>query len=1014
MNKFIKNLGFNYSFKVVTLILFFCAFLSNSSFAINYYFSTLTGDDSRTSSQAQNQVTPWKSIAKLNSFFESLKPGDAVYFKSGEIFNGSIVVKKSGTATLPIIIGAYGDGDKPIINGLVTLSDWIDIGNGIYQTSCTSCKIDNSLLLINGEVQQLGRFPNNDYLYYESTVGNTAIIDNQLSTTVNWTGAEVVIRKNRWIIDRAKITSQVGNRINYAVGTTDLPIKNFGYFFQNDLKTLDAFGEWYMDPITKKMHTFFGKDQPNNYTIKSTEQNTLLSITSFSNIIIQDLSFIGANTNTIEIKFAQNIVISNCNIDQSGNIGISITATTNLRVSNSTISNSLNMAIDLDSGSGNAMITDNMIKNSGVFAGMAKSGSGTYQGIMSFGANTIIAYNTIENTGYNGIYFGGDESDVRNNLIKNFCLVKDDGGGIYTGDYFVSTGKKITNNIIIDGKGAPKGTDNLALSDAHGIYIDVKSSGVEIVNNTVTQCHSGLKIGNAMNIIANGNTFFDNELQLDIGQRDIAPNYLIRNIKIDNNILFAKSYDQLTSDYHSYANDIRSFGTSDHNFILRPYDDKVTMLSSFSNNGLKTTRFQALSDWQSFWNFDLNSKKSPKTFPYYKINSITGDNLIAEGKFTNNVFTVFSSSEDNNGVVNWDNSGKLDGGSLKVSFSAPSTKSSIVSIGISNVGAVVADKNYLLKFSAFAEVKERNISLYLQQANPPYHKLTKISYLPIQADRTENEVLFIAPITEDNLNLIFEVNDFDKDIWLDNINLSPADASISDPNEEITFVYNAEKTVKTVKLYGTHVDAKNISYSGDIKLAPFSSIVLIRTSTVGSPNITPSAPIIFGDDIKNTLVATHGVFPDNILVSENGEAFVPYTGPINVGNISRPFGFWQFKISAGDLRNESEVVSSPAFTFETVPTVPIPLIENQLSPPNAFSPNGDGINDLWNIKDIDRYPNCIVKIFSREGKQVFHSNGYQTSWDGNYKEMPCKIGVYYYIIDLGNKKYISGSIFLIR
>ena len=47
--------------------------------ATNYYFSTTSGDDNRTSLEAQNLPTPWKSIAKLNSF--SLKPGDSVLFK---------------------------------------------------------------------------------------------------------------------------------------------------------------------------------------------------------------------------------------------------------------------------------------------------------------------------------------------------------------------------------------------------------------------------------------------------------------------------------------------------------------------------------------------------------------------------------------------------------------------------------------------------------------------------------------------------------------------------------------------------------------------------------------------------------------------------------------------------------------------------------------------------------------------------------------------------------------------
>jgi gliding motility-associated-like protein len=41
--------------------------------------------------------------------------------------------------------------------------------------------------------------------------------------------------------------------------------------------------------------------------------------------------------------------------------------------------------------------------------------------------------------------------------------------------------------------------------------------------------------------------------------------------------------------------------------------------------------------------------------------------------------------------------------------------------------------------------------------------------------------------------------------------------------------------------------------------------------------------------------------------------------------------------------------------------------------PNAFSPNGDGINDTWQIEALSAYPNAEVLVFNREGKIVFTS-----------------------------------------
>ena len=83
--------------------------------------------------------------------------------------------------------------------------------------------------------------------------------------------------------------------------------------------------------------------------------------------------------------------------------------------------------------------------------------------------------------------------------------------------------------------------------------------------------------------------------------------------------------------------------------------------------------------------------------------------------------------------------------------------------------------------------------------------------------------------------------------------------------------------------------------------------------------------------------------------------------------------------------------------------------------PNAFTPNGDGVNDTWNIANIDSYPNCTVNIYNRWGQNVFSSVGYGKSWDGRYKGTLLPVSTYYYIIDLKNdSKPYSGSITIIR
>ncbi|MFL9483952.1 PKD domain-containing protein [Chitinophagaceae bacterium LWZ2-11] len=70
--------------------------------------------------------------------------------------------------------------------------------------------------------------------------------------------------------------------------------------------------------------------------------------------------------------------------------------------------------------------------------------------------------------------------------------------------------------------------------------------------------------------------------------------------------------------------------------------------------------------------------------------------------------------------------------------------------------------------------------------------------------------------------------------------------------------------------------------------------------------------------------------------------------------------------------------------------------------PNAFSPNGDGINDKWHIPNLQDYPGSVVDVYDRGGQRVYHSDGYSVEWDGTKNGKPLPIGTYYYIINLRN------------
>ena len=83
--------------------------------------------------------------------------------------------------------------------------------------------------------------------------------------------------------------------------------------------------------------------------------------------------------------------------------------------------------------------------------------------------------------------------------------------------------------------------------------------------------------------------------------------------------------------------------------------------------------------------------------------------------------------------------------------------------------------------------------------------------------------------------------------------------------------------------------------------------------------------------------------------------------------------------------------------------------------PNTFSPNKDGINDLWEIEYLKDYPRAKVKVFTRTGQLVFESAGYLKPWDGTKSGKPLPLDTYYYIIEPeSGRAPVTGYITIIK
>jgi len=116
--------------------------------------------------------------------------------------------------------------------------------------------------------------------------------------------------------------------------------------------------------------------------------------------------------------------------------------------------------------------------------------------------------------------------------------------------------------------------------------------------------------------------------------------------------------------------------------------------------------------------------------------------------------------------------------------------------------------------------------------------------------------------------------------------------------------------------------------------------------------------------------------------------------------------------------------SSTTFTVSsTIDGCPVTAqVSVTVGPPitvyNTFSPNGDGINDGWKIRGIERFEDALVNVFDRWGQNVFRSLGYGTAWDGTNRGKFLPAGAYYYVIELNSENVnippISGVVSIIR
>lgn len=601
------------------LLIFIYLIISITANATNYYIKTGGSD----AANGLSDANAWATITKVNSVWAAgtFAPGDSILFKRGNTFTGVLTAGESGTSGGRIIVGAYSTSanPKPIITGFTTVTGWTNYGGGIYSKAVTTGSRPD-LVLLDGVNQQIARWPKTGwYLMDSSPVGSeTEFTASELNVS-SLVGAEVVQRNSECLIDRGIIQTHSGTTITFSPGTTD-PIRTngWGYFIQNKLSFLTAYGDWCY--VGGTFYMYFGAVNPTTKTVKVVSSENALVINGKSYITIDNIDFQGTNADCILLTNATYITIQYCNISNNGRNGIRATVGSYIVIDNNTLINNNNTAIDVSTSwaTSHVTVSNNSISYSGSIEGLGQNSFDSYCGILNWGNYSLTTYNRIEYTGYCAIKWGGLDAEISYNYINEFCLTKEDGGAMYNyRDY--NTGKVIKYNVILNGTGQSTGGDPSYQEGVEGIYLD-GTYNTTITYNTIGHLRKGFGIylnsGNTN--IAEYNTTYDCLTGLRaISEPGVGQAY---NHRVRYNTFFAvyagdygdDPKRQCTLELNSYRpvgeTDIANFGVFDYNYFARPLIGSAgDHYINYITDNQYTRYYVNLVEWRAAYGHDIHS-----------------------------------------------------------------------------------------------------------------------------------------------------------------------------------------------------------------------------------------------------------------------------------------------------------------------------------------------------------------------------------------------------------------------
>jgi parallel beta-helix repeat protein len=805
-----------------TILVFLTISLATSPASGTSYYLSQNGSDDNPGTE---QRLPWRTLGKLQTAISVLKAGDSVLLERGSVFFGEIFLQADGLPGKNVYVGAYGEGPRPIVTGSIALKDWTRYEKNIWMATCLDCPGGPASLFIDGKYHSPGRYPNEGYRTIGKSLNNDrAFSDPALSFPDNfWDGAEVVVKSSPWTLDKLPVYRYVDKTFVLSSRASDTLQSGYGYFIQNHYATLDGNGEWFLNSETHQLFLYADGVLPGKVEVSVSDGG--LNIGDSRNIVIENLCFTNQRVVGISVARSSDVVLRNVAISHPGANGLVVINCRNPLVENVRIADAGNNGVEWGNNH-NGRFLDNTITRTGLHPGAGASGNGNYIALSIQSSDprlpNLIANNRIDSVGYIGIDFRGGNTTIKNNFIADFCLLKDDGGGIYTwGNAYGNN--IIEGNIVMNGRGSAQGARDPSQLSTSGIYIDDRSAHIDIRANTLAfNATAGIMIHNSNNIRISENRFYANGLNLPniergqlIVKRDALvparPQDPLRVTIMDNVFL---SPDEVSACLYMNARkgqSIKNEGTVKENVYLCTSQEQAIAVATEDAMACSGPQTWSVAAWHQQTSLDSGSvfKHVSGTFLQH------GKNLVRNSTMTNGT----------SGWIIWPERAKL---TLDNTLSRnPSLKATPPTSGAALLYhsgfSLRPARVYRLRFRA-RSAGSTDLQVAPLQAVAPWATLGRPTCFSLDTAFHTFTYYFRPekPSADARMNFTSQAT-----FWIDDVTLEEI-ADLSENQSHAKLIYNATDTPHIFRIENSYMDLQGNQVCGEILVKGHDSIILFR------------------------------------------------------------------------------------------------------------------------------------------------------------------------------------------